>query len=316
MLSKDEFLKKIEENVFPLIDMEKEEKVKRIAKISSVCVFVVALICAIVFVALNPPKVAEDYKNATLLIIMFPIILTVIVFDSILNRYMRSVKKKLRPIVLKILNAVHIPEKQLSGLSIDQLRKIHFLPRFDSRRKDKIEHDSFGMNDESLPFYIQEVLFSTGGKHPKIFQGPVIRFFLPEKSDFALMVVKKDSLLSKDEFSLGAKQSLNSLFGKDDWQPLILESVSFNKDYFAFTNDQIKARRLLTPVFMEHIKDVEKVYHAPTNFLFYEDQLILFVKTNRDMFEFFSMGKMKSSYIRFYNEIKVLYQFKDIFDLK
>jgi hypothetical protein len=316
MLSKDEFLKKIEENVFPLIDMEKEKKVKRIAKISSVCVFVVALICAIVFVALNPPKVAEDYKNATLLIIMFPIILTVIVFDSILNRYMRSVKKKLRPIVLKILNAVHIPEKQLSGLSIDQLRKIHFLPRFDSRRKDKIEHDSFGMNDESLPFYIQEVLFSTGGKHPKFFQGPVIRFFLPEKSDFALMVVKKDSLLSKDEFSLGAKQSLNSLFGKDDWQPLILDSVSFNKDYFAFTNDQIKARRLLTPVFMEHIKDVEKVYQAPTNFLFYEDQLILFVKTNKNMFEFFKFGKNISSYKKFYDEIEVLHQFKDIFKLK
>ena len=34
------------------------------------------------------------------------------------------------------------------------------------------------------------------------------------------------------------------------------------------------------------------------------------------MFEFFSMGKMKSSYIRFYDEIKVLHQFTDIFDLK
>lgn len=316
MLPKEEFLKRIKKRILPLIDLENEKRVRRTCKIVALCVYLIVLGLLIALFVSQPPQKPKEYLDVLKAIFIMPFVVAAAIGVAIWDYYIRRNKKKLRPTVLSILNAIYIPEKKLPGLTINQLRKIHFLPRFDSRDKDEVQNDSFGIMDESLPFYIQEVSFSEGGKHPKIFQGPVIRFFLPQKSDFILMVVRKNSLLYKDKLALSTKQSLNSLLESENWRPLTLESPRFNKNYFAFTNDQIKARSILTPRFMEHIQDVEKVYKAPTNFLFHKDQLILAVKTNKNMFEFFKGGKKISSYEKFYDEIEVLHQFKDIFKLK
>ena len=308
MISKEEFLEEVKRKIFPLIDLKKEKKIKTLAVVVAFLAFLVSIPLTIAIYKSSNDKDLRDF----LLLFLAPSI----AYTAIWGGYVRRTKKKLRPLVLGILKAVHIPENQLFGPSIKQLRKLHFLPRFDSRLEDKITQDSFGIENEEVPFYIQEVSFSEGGKHPAHFDGPLIRLSLAQQSNLKLMVIKKDSLLYKDKIALSTKKSMDTLLGSADWQPLTLESTEFNDKYFAFTNDQILARSKLTPRFMEHISDVEKVYKAPTNFLFYESQLILIIKTNRNMFEFFEGGQQISFYEQFYDEINVLHQFEDVFKLK
>jgi len=314
MISKEEFLKQIEKKVFPLIDTEQIKRVVGRSLIGAGVAYAVALTVAIIWFIQTPHK--DVWDDVEFGLVVCPFAVAFLPWTCFCDFCIRRRKKKIRPVVYQILGAEKMPEKKLPGLSVKQLRKLHFLPSYDMRDEDDVVLDSFGLMNEKIPFYIQEVFFTELGKRAKKFQGPVVRFFLPGEATFKLMVLKKSAMLYKDKIALSVKQPLRDLIGGGEWQPLVTESIKFNDRYFCFTNDQIKARTILTPRFMDHIRDVEKIYKAPVNILFYDDQLILAIKTNKDMFEFSTTAQDLRSYEKFYNEIAVLYQFQDFFKLR
>ena len=127
--------------------------------------------------------------------------------------------------------------------------------------------------------------------------------------------MNKASLLYKDQIALSSRKALQSVFGSDEWQPLNLESVNFTKKYYSFTNDQLTARRILTPLFIDRIRELEAVYKAPVNILFFQGYLCLMIVKNRNMFEFSGSWKDMKTYEKFYDEIAALYDFQHFFNL-
>jgi len=301
MITQQEFITQVRQQIFPLIDIRAEwcSKLRRPTIIlGSLALYVFLMYC------LNGNPVI------TLLILLIP-------FAGFyaLDHFYRKQKAVVRPLIFRILGADTRPEYQIAGPTIEQLRQIHFLPKLDARRMDEIADDNFGFPGDSIPFYVQEIHFSEGGDEPDHFSGALIRFPSGTYPDLNLMVLNKESLLYKDQIALSSRKTFQFIFGSDDWQPLNLESVNFTKKYYSFTNNQLTARRILTPLFMERIRELEAVYNAPVNILFFQGYLCLMIVTNRNMFEFSGSWKDIKTYEKFYDEIAALYDFQHFFNL-
>ncbi|MBR3676599.1 MAG: DUF3137 domain-containing protein [Alphaproteobacteria bacterium] len=69
-------------------------------------------------------------------------------------------------------------------------------------------------------------------------------------------------------------------------QQVKLEEISFNKNWNVLTDNQVEARYILTPVFMEKINEVKKLFYGKhIDFSFFDNKLLLAVHTRKNMFE-------------------------------
>ena len=69
-------------------------------------------------------------------------------------------------------------------------------------------------------------------------------------------------------------------------QQVKLEEISFNKKWNVLTDNQVDARYILTPVFMEKINEVKKLFYGKhIDFSFFDNKLLLAVHTRKNMFE-------------------------------
>ena len=92
-----------------------------------------------------------------------------------------------------------------------------------------------------------------------------------------------------------------------------LEDVCFSKQWKVLTNNQIEARYVLTPVLMEKIKDIKKLFKGKyIDFRFFGNSLIFVIHTKKNMFETTSLFKPALNY----KDIKdVVSQFYSIFSV-
>ncbi len=71
-----------------------------------------------------------------------------------------------------------------------------------------------------------------------------------------------------------------------------LEDVTFEKMFDVFTNDEVEARYLLTPTFMERLINVKKAFKCDKlSCAFYRDKLFISIDTRKDMFVLGSLTK-------------------------
>ena len=71
-----------------------------------------------------------------------------------------------------------------------------------------------------------------------------------------------------------------------------LEDVEFEKKYDVFTNDPVDARYLLTPSFMEKLKNISLAFHCSIiKCAFYKSHLIISINTDTDLFSIGSLVK-------------------------
>ena len=130
-----------------------------------------------------------------------------------------------------------------------------------------------------------------GGKNRRTtFRGIIILLEM-DKPFTGRTVVKKDHgwLLNKFESSLWAN------LGKK----VALEDVVFEKYFEAYSNDQIEARYLLTTAFMERILKVRDAFDGSSiEFSFFDNNLLIKIPTNKDMFETSSLFSSATDYSR------------------
>ena len=90
-----------------------------------------------------------------------------------------------------------------------------------------------------------------------------------------------------------------------------LEDIDFEKKWKVYSQDQIEARCLLNPKFMEQLKNVQKYFHGKKiDCSFWENNLLIAIHTNEDMFETTSLF---SSALSYKNMRKVVTQFYSVF---
>lgn len=91
-------------------------------------------------------------------------------------------------------------------------------------------------------------------------------------------------------------------------QKVKLEDVDFDKHFSVYTKDQVEARYLLTPTFMERLKHLETSFGTKgIKCSFFDDCIMFAISSKKDLFELGSLYKSlksKKSVEEFYNEIQ------------
>lgn len=96
-------------------------------------------------------------------------------------------------------------------------------------------------------------------------------------------------------------------------EEVILEDSEFNKSYAVFSNDQVEARYLITPAFMERLKKIREVFGAyNVHCVFEDDYITLFLETGRDFFE---VGNINTTLCNKKNYEKIFRELVSIFNL-
>ncbi len=82
-----------------------------------------------------------------------------------------------------------------------------------------------------------------------------------------------------------------------------LEDPRFERKFEVYSSDQVEARYLLTPTFMERLMELRAVFHkAPIQGSFFDDKLLLTIKTGQDRFETASIFR-PATFVREINTI-------------
>ncbi len=98
-----------------------------------------------------------------------------------------------------------------------------------------------------------------------------------------------------------------------------LEDVVFEKKYDVYTDDEIEARYLITPSFMERLKDMKTAFN--TNWIscaFYNNQLIVAITTFENSFNVISLSKPLDNpekYFQMFDEFLSIVKLIDYFKL-
>jgi len=129
------------------------------------------------------------------------------------------------------------------------------------------------------------------------------------------IVVSFLALLSK--FPVEILMSKNE--NMDIAQKIILEDSKFNKKFDVYSSNQVEARYLVTPAFMEKFYNLKTVFGAKNiRCSFFDNNLMIAIETNKDLFEFGNIFKSVHDGLtiyQFYQEIKAIHDLIDYFKL-
>ena len=125
--------------------------------------------------------------------------------------------------------------------------------------------------------------------------GPLIIFFLLVISWFYLIKHKFNGIVIEFDmnknfnghtfFHENSPTAKRIRFDKNKYKKLNLESVTFEKKYNAYSDDQIEGRYLLTPAFMDRIENLRFTFKAKyVRGSFRNNKLTLAIHTDKDMF--------------------------------
>lgn len=106
---------------------------------------------------------------------------------------------------------------------------------------------------------------------------------------------------------------------KKGFMQVRLEDSDFNHRYVVFSDNQVEARYVLTPTFMENIKNIALSFMARFYRLsFQNNKMLLLVATNKDLFKMGDVRKNtdKATFDLIYDEITSVLKLIDLFNLK
>ena len=176
------------------------------------------------------------------------------------------------------------------------------VPKFNSSTYD----DVFTGVYKDVNYEIVEAGYVAGsGKYRSVvFDGVIVKIDLnkPFKSH---TVIKPDALLNISPVK--------------DLRHTQLEDAQFNKKFDVYTNDEIEARVLITPIFMERLKNMKMVFSSSAySCAFYQQYLIIALSTKKDLFSLCSLIKPiddKEQYKKLYDEVLSIIKLIDYFKL-
>jgi hypothetical protein len=129
--------------------------------------------------------------------------------------------------------------------SFPTYRSLHLLPVY----SDKAFQDFFEGRRGQVSFALCEASLHEGsGKNRHlVFQGQLFRLVTPRNLGSQTVVLRNSGWMNRFECPSGLK-------------PVGLEDPNFNKAFCVFGSDQVEAREILTPTFMQRLNDLEASY--------------------------------------------------------
>ena len=148
----------------------------------------------------------------------------------------------------------------------------------------------------------------------------IISILMPLAS--GIFLLKNGYIIQGIFFSLMFIASITLLFfvNKNKMQSVKLEDTDFLKRFDVFTQNQVEARYIIIPAFMERLKSLETSFGTMgIKCSFFQDQIMIAIPIKKDLFEvgslFKSLGRTENIK-EFYDEITSIQNMIDHFKLE
>lgn len=189
--------------------------------------------------------------------------------------YYRQSKENLLPVLAGFFGKFNYAyQKKLPEeiLSYSKIIKTH-----DSIKTD----DCFEGTYEEIPIKITEyALYQKKYRHTRE-QTRVVNVKIGNGILFSAQMNKK---FSGQTIILKDRGVFNSLVRFKNMQRVGIESPEFEKVYEVYSEDQIEARYLLTPVMLEYMLKVKEIY-PDISFSFFNNEILINIEINKNLFE-------------------------------
>lgn len=219
---------------------------------------------------------------------------------TIKKSFEKNIKSKIMPTVCSCFDDLTWNEGEYYGdnIFIDSCA----VPEFTSSTYDDIFNGSY--KNVSMDIVEAEYTRGSGKNKTTVFNGVIIKLAM-NKTFKGHTVITPDRL-----FRLAPAWNLIHT---------TLEDPVFEKKFDVYTDDEVEARYLITPSFMERINNIKMAFKADSiRSVFYQGYLILALSTNKDLFSICSLIKPiddGQQYFQMYEEIISIIKLIDHFKL-
>ena len=295
-----EFYQKYKNKIVPLVQKyESSRKTKLLlAILASGSLFILASL--LVYVAFINGGILERNNNGAVKLAILVYAFSYFAWFWIKKSFENKIKEKIMPTVcgcfgdMKWSHEIYTDGKIFSESCV--------VPTFTSEEYDDIFKGSY--KDVHIEIVESEFDVGSGKSRRTVFNGVIIKLDM-NKHFTSHTVVKPNSLMHS---SPSPKLSRTEL-----------EDVEFNKKFDVFTTDEIDARYLLTPTFMERLKSMKTAFNANNiSCAFYGRLLLVALSTKKDLFSICSLVKPiddRVQYTQMYEEIVSIIKLIDHFKL-
>ena len=269
---REEFYAKYRDVIVPAVSgFEKERKTKLLlALCSSAVLFLFGIVCAyIVFTSEHRSRNDGDAIG----IIFAAAIGVYFVFKK---SFEEKIKEKIMPTVCSCFeNLRWLTPKEQENANGSILLASYLIDSYTSESFD----DIFEGKHNGVGYTIVESEFSTGsGKNRRtVFDGVVVILDMNKK-------FTGNTIIRPDSFTHSSPAK--------NLRHTTLEDVVFEKKFDVYTNDEVEARYLITPSFMERLNKMKVAFSADKiSCAFYDKYLLVGLHTSKDLFSLGSLFK-------------------------
>ncbi len=193
------------------------------------------------------------------------------------SKYKSSVKSEIYPLIFKYFGK-DFTYKEEGPLSARSVKDSGIIPNFeDEAREDYVRGTWKGVRLELTETKLT-VEHGSGedSRTETKFRGLLILLTMNKKFS-GRTVIKRDLTMVFNWFADKFERELENVK---------LEDPRFEREFEVYSSDQVEARYLLTPTFMERLMELTEAFGGkPIQACFFKNKLLLTIKTNKDRFE-------------------------------
>lgn len=295
-----EFYEKYSNIIVPLVQKHEASRKNKLlfAIISSSVLFILASF--LLYLAITNGGIFDKNNEGMSKLAAILYTLSYLSWFWIKKGFENTIKKRIMPTVCKCFGNMKWSEGLYSSGNL--FSNSYVVPQFTSEEYDDIFEGSY--KDVNIEIVESEYIVGSGKSQRTVFDGVIVKLDM-NKHFMSHTVIKPSSLIHISPSS--------------DLKYTELEDVEFNKKYDVFTNDEVDARYLITPSFMERLKNMKIAFKANgVSCAFFGNFLIIALSTRKDIFSICSLVKPiddKKQYFQMYEEILSIIKLIDHFKL-
>ena len=278
------------------------------------CALVAGWFVILFTVLLSGEKSAEEVfgEPAVVMITILMFCLLGIWIVRPLSAYKKEAKKTVMDKILKFWGDFSYSDKPGTYVSLRSLEACGLFPRIDVQRADDDYRGIYKGTEVTISeqCLLQEQWMHNNMYYMPVFRGIIIQFEFAKK--FAGKTIVCSGLRgmnaafltsvaiglpmalagNKGDLALGIGSAISGMMAKGkgtdgkELQNIKLEDPVFEKEWEVYATDQVEARYILTPALMERMLEIKRRFYGKSiEFSFFDNQVLIAVRTNKDMFE-------------------------------
>lgn len=291
------------ENIAPLeIDLENQRiAYEREQKIKLACF---SLLVGITLVWIHP----YEWEPGKFIMIIWFFTLSYLALPLLLDkaedRYNKIYETRVYPVIFNYFTDEFTFSRDCPW-TVKNLKRFSILPAFNRADKTSFVHGTYKTIEiEMLNTKLTMVEGSEDRSGIASFSGLLILLTL-KKTFFGRTIVTRDKVMAPVRI-LGGMQCVR------------LESPEFNQTFNVYSEDQIEARTLLTPSFMQRLLELQKLINSRVNYSFYSGKLMIPVDRKHNYFDLQSIHNtvdIRQNFKAIRDDLQVIFEIVDILKL-